>query len=397
MNGEDNRSQTMEEEQEDGQRGADLLSLMLTLSERAGNIARRIRKDDHLIELLTQQKGSDEANPRFVQDFKTLADVLIQETVRHYIGEKFPELAPHIKGEESAKFSNTQGESVTVEVKLTQAETAEMLCRVLDGDVSASEKLAEEVHKAVHIDDVNVGTAPIPVRLPLPVQDIGIWIDPIDSTAEYIAGDGTDGSDGLPTDPESMVKSGLHCVTVLIGAYDRSSGIPLMGVINQPFYMKENNEYLGRACWGVKWGNIRAFSSPICECASRSKIIAISGSESADIKASLEEAGYQLCQAAGAGYKLLCVILGIAQAYILTRDSTFKWDTCAPHAILRAQGGDILVRKGLGNTNECVKYSSPDFDEGVPDLMAQYCNAGGIVAYRSESTLKNITSALAPS
>lgn len=64
-----------------------------------------------------------------------------------------------------------------------------------------------------------------------------------DSTAEYIAGDGPDGLDGAPTDPESMVKSGLHCVTVLIGAYDRSSGIPLMGVINQPFYMKDKNEY----------------------------------------------------------------------------------------------------------------------------------------------------------
>jgi len=62
-----------------------------------------------------------------------------------------------------------------------------------------------------------------------------------DSTAEYIAGDGLDGSEGAPADPESMVKSGLHCVTVLIGAYDRSSGIPLMGVINQPFYMKEKN------------------------------------------------------------------------------------------------------------------------------------------------------------
>lgn len=78
----------MENDEEHGQRGADLLTLMLTLSERAGNIARRIRRDDHLIGLLTQQKGSDEANPRFVQDFKTLADVLIQETVRHYIGDK---------------------------------------------------------------------------------------------------------------------------------------------------------------------------------------------------------------------------------------------------------------------------------------------------------------------
>lgn len=126
------------------------------------------------------------------------------------------------------------------------------------------------------------------------------------------------------------------------------------------------------------------------------QIIAISGSEAPEVKLSLEAAGYKLCQAAGAGYKLLCVILGIAQAYILTRDSTFKWDTCAPHAILRAQGGDIIIRKTLGDTNDGVKYSTPDFDEGVPDMMAQYCNRGGIVAYRSENTLENILSALTP-
>lgn len=32
--------------------------------------------------------------------------------------------------------------------------------------------------------------------------------------------------------------------------------------------------YLGRACWGVKWGNTRAFSSPVCDCASRSTVSA---------------------------------------------------------------------------------------------------------------------------
>lgn len=60
-----------------------------------------------------------------------------------------------------------------------------------------------------------------------------------DSTAEYIAGDSPEGP---PVDSEVMVKSGLHCVTVLIGAYDRCSGTPIMGVINQPFYQKKNNE-----------------------------------------------------------------------------------------------------------------------------------------------------------
>ncbi|KAJ1520964.1 hypothetical protein ONE63_004039 [Megalurothrips usitatus] len=365
---------------------------MLTLSERAGNIARRIRKDDHLIELLTQKKEGDEANPRFVQDFKTLADVLIQETVRHFIGTQFPELAPHIKGEESAKFSNALGETVTVEVKSTKEETAEMLCKVLDGDQAAAEMLAEEVHRVVEIDRVNIGYVPIPPDLELPIEDLGIWIDPIDSTAEYIAGDPA----GAPIpDPQAMAASGLHCVTILIGAYDRNTGTPVMGIVNQPFYSRNfDDQYVGRCCWGVCWGEVRIFSNPICDCDSQSKLIAISGSENPEIKTSLEEAGYTVCQAAGAGYKLYCVILGIAQAYILTRDSTFKWDTCGPQAILRAHGGDILIFSTLGEHNRSVRYTKNDVDEGVPDLMAQYCNRGGIVAYRSANTLCDIINAL---
>ena len=42
--------------------------------------------------------------------------------------------------------------------------------------------------------------------------------------------------------------------------------------------------------------------------------------------------------AAGSGYKLLCVITGKASAYVLSGNSAFKWDTCAPHAILRSKG-----------------------------------------------------------
>jgi inositol polyphosphate 1-phosphatase len=66
--------------------GTRFFESVLKVSEKAANIARVIRQDEHLIKLLVQEKKGSEKNPRFAQDFKTLADVLIQETVKHDIG-----------------------------------------------------------------------------------------------------------------------------------------------------------------------------------------------------------------------------------------------------------------------------------------------------------------------
>lgn len=61
---------------------------LLCVSERAATIARLCRAEKTLFELLVEEKTGDGRNKRFHHDFKTLADVLIQETVRHYIGRK---------------------------------------------------------------------------------------------------------------------------------------------------------------------------------------------------------------------------------------------------------------------------------------------------------------------
>lgn len=66
----------------------ELLNTLVAVSHKAANIARVCRKDEHLFELLVQKKKCEEANPRFVQDFKTLADVLIQEMVKHDVTTK---------------------------------------------------------------------------------------------------------------------------------------------------------------------------------------------------------------------------------------------------------------------------------------------------------------------
>lgn len=66
--------------------GKNILEALIDVSEKAANVARVFRQNEHLFELLVQEKSTDEANPRFVHDYKTLADVLIQETIRHDIG-----------------------------------------------------------------------------------------------------------------------------------------------------------------------------------------------------------------------------------------------------------------------------------------------------------------------
>lgn len=51
----------------------------------------------------------------------------------------------------------------------------------------------------------------------------------LDSTYQYIKGI----SDALPV--AGLYSQGLQCVTVLIGVYDLQTGLPVMGVMNQPF------------------------------------------------------------------------------------------------------------------------------------------------------------------
>lgn len=85
----------------------------------------------------------------------------------------------------------------------------------------------------------------------LDLSGVGIWIDPIgmisfiaklwkmsnvfncislwvDATNEYVGG-------VTQRKYPKIATSGLECVTVLIGLYDKGTGKPLGGIINQPF------------------------------------------------------------------------------------------------------------------------------------------------------------------
>lgn len=103
---------------------------------------------------------------------------------------------------------------------------------------------------------------------------------------------------------------------------------------------------------------------------------------------------------AGVGYKLLSVINGDVDLYILTKDSSFKWDTCGPHAILNSIGGGILpykqalaIAERFCDDNQLLaalknvelKYNKPDLE--TPEPGKKWCNARGLIAFRTYSSV----------
>ncbi|XP_011873372.1 PREDICTED: inositol polyphosphate 1-phosphatase [Vollenhovia emeryi] len=364
--------------------GSRLLKVLLQASEKAANIARTCRQKEALFQLLVQEKSLEEKNPRFFQDFKTLADVLIQETIRHDIEIEFPELAKLVQGEETNVFSNTMGESIIVEVCSCSKDTTQLLTKVMSNDAVAAELLAAEVHKDVQLSDVPI-TLDFPNDFEINVDDLGIWIDPIDSTADYIsATEAVDEQTGIHL-------SGLRCVTVLIGAYKKSTGVPVLGVVNQPFCANVDSQWTGKCYWGFLSAGI-AKSSISDTCSNVDKIILLSRFEDADVKSKLLNSGFRLVEVAGAGYKILSVAIGQAAAYILSKGSTYKWDTCGPQALLSSVGGSIIEFKEF-----IVNPDSDNLSVNYLPIGTNFSNRAGLIAYRDPQILETFKGILSRS
>ncbi|XP_034022769.1 inositol polyphosphate 1-phosphatase [Thalassophryne amazonica] len=377
---------------------ADLLRLLLRVAEKAANVARVCRQEAPLFQLLVQEKTGDDKNKKFVQDFKTLADVVIQEMIHHDVGAQFPEMVGFIHGEESNKFENGLGESVTVTVCSTEGETATLLATVLDGDSTAASLLAG----AIHQDPETINTDTHGLSVPLCPADLSIWIDPIDATSQYIEGKEEVLEEGR------LSPSGLHCALVLIGVYLRSTGEPVMGVINQPFNHKDpaSGGWKGKHFWAVSCGDIRICSlsrpkdMPNHSDRTRALSVVLSSSEKQAVKEALASlcGPENLMYASGAGYKILCVIQGLSDVYVLSEGSTFKWDSCAPHALLRALGGGVV------DLTKCLHSSCISQDQQAELTYHQpnaeckgaerWANQGGLVAYQDCTQLQSVIRAL---
>ncbi|XP_050070685.1 inositol polyphosphate 1-phosphatase [Anopheles maculipalpis] len=356
-----------------------LLKELLKASEKAANIARVCRRNQRLFSLLIQEKEKDESNSRFDHDFKTLADCLIQEMIKYDIGKQFPELRDNIRGEENAKFTNTAGDSVIVTVTDDPGNTCAVLEKILNGDSEAAAALVDEVYRDVELDleALEIPTDSIP--LDNSWSELGIWIDPIDGTAEYIKGE-----EKLTKFP-NIASAGLKCCTVLIGVYETCQGTPILGVINQPFADRvsepdeEHDRYDGKIYWGMSIGDLKFNNIAPHEPDARIAILSPS-EQSKYVEFIRNQLKYDVIYSSGAGYKILKIATGEAELFLLSKGTTYKWDTCAPQAILRSMNGDLF---NLQDTliNKSVKKISYQ-DRKVTR------NLGGLIAYQNIDKLR---------
>ncbi|KAG5852895.1 hypothetical protein ANANG_G00067390 [Anguilla anguilla] len=133
---------------------SELMHALVRVSEKAADIARACRQGESLFSVLIEEKKEGEKSKKFVTDFKTLADVLVQEVIKHDIGKQFPGIENNIFGEESNEFMNGLGEKIEVQVCETEQDNCELLCKVLEGNMEAAKVLARAVHGDLTIPDL---------------------------------------------------------------------------------------------------------------------------------------------------------------------------------------------------------------------------------------------------
>lgn len=106
------------------------------------------------------------------------------------------------------------------------------------------------------------------------------------------------------------------------------------------------------------------------------KLAVVSSTEDEKYTKALKDLGYTIVFSAGAGHKILKVIGGDADLYLLSKNSTFKWDTCGPHAILNAIDGGLFK---IEDIIESGSVTEVDYSDERPNT-----NDGGLLALRRD-------------
>ena len=319
-----------------------LIQCLLDLSEQSANLARLIREDKDLFQLLIASKDQ-RANGE--PDFKTLADVLIQSTFKYGVKRQFPGHNITVMGEEDGTFPLKSGEHVELEITEDPENTARLLSKVLKSP-GVVEKLCSAIHRTVSVHDGSLEQIAPGQLLP---EDLSVWIDPIDSTKSYISGDAK-----------------LESVTVLVGVHH--AGLPILGVVTYPFTREQ--------IWGLAHNGYKLSNVPVPNVTGPIKTVVLSRWETDKMVDKLRSSGFQTEAPTGAGFKLGTVIKGEASFYLVTASTTFQWDTCGPHAILRALGGDIEL---FGKPGTPLRYThSTDPNVG----FIAYLDSGALARLR---------------
>lgn len=179
-------------------------------------------------------------------------------------------------------------------------------------------------------------------------SELVIWVDPLDGTSEYTQGF-------------------LERVTVLIGisVNDRAVG----GVIHQPFFKSDSGSQ-GRTIWGLKGIGTGGFI-PTRPPTDRFIVTTTRSHSNALVQSALDALSPdEVLRVGGAGYKVLQLLEGNAHAYVFASAGCKKWDTCAPEAVLEAQGGKL--------TDILGRHYSYGKDVSFPNACGVFGTAAGI-------------------
>ncbi|XP_042224345.1 3'(2'),5'-bisphosphate nucleotidase 1-like isoform X1 [Homarus americanus] len=178
-------------------------------------------------------------------------------------------------------------------------------------------------------------------------EEIVVWVDPLDGTAEYTQAYECrkSGHQGVCKTLGVTCESLLDHVTVLIGI--ASGGKAVGGVIHQPYYNYQNpGSELGRTIWGVVGGTVGGM--PIVAPPEGKLIVTTTRSHSSSTVTDAVDAVCpdEVLRVGGAGHKVMLLLEGKAHLYVFASPGCKKWDTCAPEAILQAAGGILTDIKG---------------------------------------------------
>uniref|UniRef100_A0A6B2LDA2 3'(2'),5'-bisphosphate nucleotidase 1 n=1 Tax=Arcella intermedia TaxID=1963864 RepID=A0A6B2LDA2_9EUKA len=178
----------------------------------------------------------------------------------------------------------------------------------------------------------------IPHSLISPINDIIIYVDPIDGTVEFTKGFYS------------------HAI-ILIGI--ALKGRPIGGIMCQPWKEDSKDSERGVFLWGLVGHGI----SPIDPSQFGSKLLALpdlppfpqsltatvtQSKGTPELEAYIKKHNFQnVLRVGGCGYKFLLLILGKADVFALVSPGTYKWDICGPEAILRTVGGTLTNLSGI--------------------------------------------------
>lgn len=161
---------------------------------------------------------------------------------------------------------------------------------------------------------------------------IAVYCDPLDGTNEYAAGE-------------------REAITILLGiAVD---GVPVAGVIGQPFYKYGASDTLGRVVWGGTGVGVHGLD--VAEDAV-APVLPPKGPHVVAVNRNIRENRQEPVLSAlrsrvdviisATGYHYLMLLERRAHSALLLRKASKKWDTCAGEALLRATGGVVTDTVG---------------------------------------------------